>query len=278
MLHTIVVPLDGSRFSEQALIPAYRIARRLHATVELVHVFEPTLPSIYASGAPVLEPRLDRDLRAEARAYLEMIAARERRSADVRVAATLLEGPVVKALADHVARLDGALVVMTTHGRGGLARAWLGSVTDGLVRDIRQIRDLRYPVFHGGIGPLDSKGRGKVVAIDVPVECGGVLVHPGDLVFFDHTWDYNGDGRVNDPLTHVGIVEQVESDGTIVFISRVSDAIERYRMNLAQPHVHRRADGRVLNDYMRRKRWSDQKGTRYLTGELFAAFGTRVAS
>ena len=106
----------------------------------------------------------------------------------------------------------------------------------------------------------------------------GPVVHPGDLVFFDHTWDYNGDGRVNDPLTHVGIVERVESDGTIVFISRVSDAIERYRMNLAQPHVHRRADGRVLNDYMRRKRWSDQKGTRYLTVELFAAFGTRIAS
>jgi nucleotide-binding universal stress UspA family protein len=134
MLQTIVVPLDGSRFAEQALVPAYRIAHRLHATVELVHVFEPALRSIYASGAPVLEPRLDRDLLAEARAYLELIATRERRSADVRVTATLLEGPVVKALADHVARLDGALVVMTTHGRGGLARAWLGSVTDGLVR------------------------------------------------------------------------------------------------------------------------------------------------
>ena len=105
----------------------------------------------------------------------------------------------------------------------------------------------------------------------------GPVVHPGDLVFFDDTWDSNGDGRDNDPLTHVGIVEQVNSDGTIIFISRVADAIERYRMNLAQPHVHRTADGRVLNDHMRRKRWSDEKGTRYLTGELFAAFGTRIA-
>lgn len=106
----------------------------------------------------------------------------------------------------------------------------------------------------------------------------GPVVHPGDLVFFDNTWDYNGDGKENDPLTHVGIVEHVESDGTIVFISRVAEAIERYRMNLAQPHVHRTADGRILNDHMRRKRWSDDKGTRYLTGELFAAFGTRIAS
>jgi len=53
------------------------------------------------------------------------------------------------------------------------------------VRDVKSIREMRFPVFHGGIGPLDSKGRGKVVAIDVPIECAGVVVHPGDLVFGD---------------------------------------------------------------------------------------------
>ena len=104
----------------------------------------------------------------------------------------------------------------------------------------------------------------------------GPIVRAGDLVFFDNTWDSNGDGRNNDPLTHVGIVEMVEPDGTIVFISRVAGAIERYRMNVAQPHLHRAADGRVLNDYMRRKHWRDHEETSYLTGELFAAFGTRV--
>jgi hypothetical protein len=104
----------------------------------------------------------------------------------------------------------------------------------------------------------------------------GPLVRPGDLVFFDNTWDFNGDGIPNDALTHVGIVEQVEADGTVIFISRVADAIERYRMNLSTPHVHRAADGRVLNDYMRRKRWRDGDDTLYLTGELFAGFGTRV--
>ena len=104
----------------------------------------------------------------------------------------------------------------------------------------------------------------------------GPVVQAGDLVFFDNTWDYNGDGLVNDPLTHVGIVERVESNGTIVFISRVAGAIERYRMNVAHPHIHRTADGRLLNDYMRRKHWRDGEQTPYLTGELFAAFGTRV--
>ena len=104
----------------------------------------------------------------------------------------------------------------------------------------------------------------------------GPVVQAGDVVFFDNTWDFNGDGLVNDPLTHVGIVETVEYDGTIVFISRVAGAIERYRMNVAHPHLHSAADGRALNDYMRRKHWRDGEHTAYLTGELFAAFGTRM--
>ena|SRR5574339_475218 len=103
----------------------------------------------------------------------------------------------------------------------------------------------------------------------------GPIVRPGDLVFFDNTWDYNGDGRVNDPLTHVGIVERQERDGTVIFISRVAGAIERYRMNLALPHVHRTANGRVLNDYIRRKDLDDPVTATYLTGQLFAAFGSQ---
>ena len=104
----------------------------------------------------------------------------------------------------------------------------------------------------------------------------GPAVRPGDLVFFDNTWDYNGDGIANDPLTHVGIVERQEPDGTVIFISRVAGAIERYRMNLALPHVHKTAEGRVLNDYLRRKDAGDSLDTAYLTGELFAGFGTRA--
>lgn len=65
------------------------------------------------------------------------------------------------------------------------ARGAAGCVTDGLVRDLRQIRAMRFPVFHGGIGPLDTKGRAKMVEIDTPIRCGGVAVRRGDLVFGD---------------------------------------------------------------------------------------------
>ena len=65
------------------------------------------------------------------------------------------------------------------------ARGAAGCLTDGLVRDVRQVRAMGFPVFHAGIAPLDSKGRGKVAEIDVPIRVAGVLVLPGDLVVGD---------------------------------------------------------------------------------------------
>ena len=66
-----------------------------------------------------------------------------------------------------------------------MARGAAGALMDGCVRDIRAIRALGFPVFHGGIAPLDSKGRGKIMAIDVPIACGGVACRSGDLVVGD---------------------------------------------------------------------------------------------
>ena len=65
------------------------------------------------------------------------------------------------------------------------ARGAAGCVTDGLVRDVRQIREIAFPVFHGGIGPLDTKGRARMMERDIPVDCGGVHVRSGDIVFGD---------------------------------------------------------------------------------------------
>jgi regulator of RNase E activity RraA len=65
------------------------------------------------------------------------------------------------------------------------ARGAAGCVTDGLVRDVRVIRSMRFPVFAGGIGPTDSRGRGQVMQTDVPIRCGGARVSPGDWIFGD---------------------------------------------------------------------------------------------
>jgi regulator of RNase E activity RraA len=48
-----------------------------------------------------------------------------------------------------------------------------------------RIKEIGFPIFYRGIRPLDSMGRGRVMAYDVPVRCGEVLVRPGELVFSD---------------------------------------------------------------------------------------------
>ena len=95
---------------------------------------------------------------------------------------------------------------------------------------------------------------------------------PGDLVFFDNTYDRNRDGRANDPLTHVGIVERVDADGTFTFIHRVARGTLRYRMNLFHPHLRRDPkSGRVLNHALR---FAERGRPARLAGELFHAFAT----
>jgi 4-hydroxy-4-methyl-2-oxoglutarate aldolase len=74
----------------------------------------------------------------------------------------------------------GELLSTAAHARGAA-----GALMDGAVRDIKAIRAMGFAVFHGGIGPLDTKGRGRVIAIDGPVRCAGVTVESGDLVFGD---------------------------------------------------------------------------------------------
>ncbi len=95
---------------------------------------------------------------------------------------------------------------------------------------------------------------------------------PGDLVFFRETYDLNRDGRHNDGLTHIGIVEDVDAEGTVTVIHRVSRGVVRYRMNLANPDV--RSDpttGRVYNDALRH---SGPGRREVLTGQLFAGYAT----
>ena len=60
-----------------------------------------------------------------------------------------------------------------------------GCICDSQIRDCLKIIQIGFPIFYRGIRPLDSMGRGRVMAYDVPIRCGDVLVHPGELVFAD---------------------------------------------------------------------------------------------
>ena len=61
----------------------------------------------------------------------------------------------------------------------------VGCVCDSQIRDCVRIVEMGFPVFYTGIRPLDSMGRARVMAYDVPVRCGDVLVYPGDLIVAD---------------------------------------------------------------------------------------------
>ena len=91
-------------------------------------------------------------------------------------------------------------------------------------------------------------------------------------MFFRETYDRNRDGRHNDGLTHVALVDEVAADGTVVLIHRVSRGVVRYRMNLARPGVHKDPrTGGVLNDMLRAPGGGKKSA---LTGQLFVAYGS----
>jgi hypothetical protein len=102
-----------------------------------------------------------------------------------------------------------------------------------------------------------------------------VLDHPlpGDLAFFDDTYDRNHNGRVDDPLTHVAMVSEVDVDGTVTLVHFGSHGVSTFRMNLSQVHAPRDGRGRRINDRLRVQKRRDSPQTRYLASELFVAFG-----
>ena len=96
---------------------------------------------------------------------------------------------------------------------------------------------------------------------------------PGDIVFFSNTL------RKSSPyiLSHLGIVEKVDSDGTITFIHKSSFGIIRDKLNLKLPSKRKNEDnGKIYNSYMRKRRAGDPPKTKYFAGELFEAYGNII--
>ena len=133
MVHKIMVPLDGSAFAEAALPTAFHLARRDAATVELVMVQEAPLAIAHAGGAPVPDPGLDRELRRRARNYLDVLLGRIDASDRARCGTALMDGPIARTLGARARDTRADLVIMATHARRGMSRAWAGSVAGGLV-------------------------------------------------------------------------------------------------------------------------------------------------
>ena len=94
------------------------------------------------------------------------------------------------------------------------ARGATGAVIDGPVRDSGMIIAKPYPVFATAFCAADAAGRAEAIAHNVPITCGGVLVHPGDYILAEY------DGVVVIPHQHIEAVlqpaeEKVQGENTV---------------------------------------------------------------
>ena len=135
MYKVIMVPTDGSGFDREAIRVALRTAERCNAKVRLVRVLGTS--SFFSIGAAAEGlPAPDAGLSERDRAWSELyaLAAECRSESKADITADLHGGPVGDVLEGYARRHHVDLIVISTHGRSGLARLSLGSVTDSLIR------------------------------------------------------------------------------------------------------------------------------------------------
>lgn len=98
------------------------------------------------------------------------------------------------------------------------------------------------------------------------------LPTPGDVVFFDNSYDRNKNRRLDDSLTHIAIVKEVDSDGTIYMMHLGGSGITDLVMNLQHPNDHRSPEGALWNSYLRINKKGEQSPR--MTGQLFNSYAT----
>jgi nucleotide-binding universal stress UspA family protein len=134
MYRVIMVPTDGSGFDREAIRVALKIADRTAARVRLVRVLATgTFFGVAAEGTP-LPLDVSRSERDSALSELYSLAAECRATSKAEIVVDLHGGPVSDVLQGYARRHGVDLIVMSTHGRNGISRMSLGSVTDSLIR------------------------------------------------------------------------------------------------------------------------------------------------
>ena len=133
MFHAILVPVDGSEPSDSAVAFALRMAAEERASVTFAHAVEVT-KIIAMTSASAIGPQYALD--AALQAGREMLAQAQAQATQAGIDADieLLEGDCVSSLLDLAERKKADLIVVGSHGRGGISRALLGSVAEGILR------------------------------------------------------------------------------------------------------------------------------------------------
>lgn len=169
-IRSVLLPLDGSPLAEQAVPWAAAIARRARARLRLALVHRSPSPPPLDESTARLYTRIALALRKSEREYLRGVATRLKTAGDLQVVTATLSGHPAPALQAYARDVGVDLVVMTTHGRGGLQRAWLGSVADQLMRSLEiplllvrndEAGGDREPTLREVLVPLDGSPRAE---------------------------------------------------------------------------------------------------------------------
>lgn len=136
MFTELLVPLDGSALADAAIPHAVDLARRIKGSLHLVRVHTPaaTIASPPEAAIFIPDPSWDAQVREDTRTWLSQRAQEVRKSMDIPVTFELRVGSPVDEIAETAAERRVKAIVCSTHGLGGWAPHWLGSVADGLIR------------------------------------------------------------------------------------------------------------------------------------------------
>ena len=138
MYKSILVPLDGSEASDDALQQAIGVARGDTATLHLLHVID-SFPVMFELSAQTSFETMKQSLRSWSEGMLETArrkAAEQGVNAQV-IGRELVTGRVSDTIVDVAREAACDLIVMGTHGRRGLRRMMLGSDAESVVRTCR---------------------------------------------------------------------------------------------------------------------------------------------
>ncbi|MGZ8430263.1 MAG: universal stress protein [Candidatus Deferrimicrobiaceae bacterium] len=132
MYDKILVPLDGSALAERAIRHAEEVARGSRGEILLLQAVNLPMP-VVPEAVLVPDSKWLAEAKKDATRYLEVIAT-PLREAGIRVRTLVDERPPADAILHVATREEVDLIVMSTHGRGGLSRLLMGSIAESVFR------------------------------------------------------------------------------------------------------------------------------------------------
>ncbi len=172
MFQSLLVPLDGSEFSERTLPIAGGLARATGAALHVAHVHVSHTPDHFLSNTQFHYEGLDLGEydsrhREEEQTYLDQVRIRLSEVGAEAVDLALLEGHVADGIAEYAESIGADMILMTTHGYSGVNRLWLGSVTDALIHDTTLPILVLHPGQNGHLPPDVSELHRILLPLDM---------------------------------------------------------------------------------------------------------------